>query len=492
MAGLSMNGTNASGTTRAGFLTMFLSGVVACGGDDPAGPAAPENRSPVAVFTVSADTGEPPFRVTFDGSGSSDPDGSISSYAWSFGDGASGSGAQVDHTYVASGSFQAMLTVTDNAGAQSSSQATITVLVLPEDEIRGSTWYDRNANGTVDGSEVGAPGIIVYIDANENGRLDGSEVSATSDDTGRYRLQGLSPGSYRVTQQLPIGWRNTFPGPGVVAAPPQATAVAYAGPPARIIEGEDATISEFPWMVALVATAITDNQNAHFCGGALIAARWVMTAAHCIVELDPGDVQVLWGTVDLGAGGMRLDAAELHVHPNYVDGASFKSDLGLIELVEDVPGPYSFMPISTLDEVQPFTEVVTTGWGRVLAGVPGSNPTLQVTTIPIISDGECEQIYGDLLNATMICAGFIAGGTSPCNGDSGGPLLLGVGGIDYQIGITSWGVVNCGRPNFPNVFAKVLALAEFAEGLVPVEPSGGFDVTLGEVAETSVDFSNAH
>lgn len=473
---------------------MLALGVFAsCGGDDPAGPAAPTNRSPVAVLSVSSTTGEPPFLAMFDGSGSSDPDGTIASYAWDFGDGSTGSGAQVEHTYQSSGTFQATLTVTDNEGAQGTGQADLTVIELPEDEIRGAAYYDQNGNGSRDGGEVGAPGITVFIDANGDGVLGGSEQSALTNDSGNYRLQGLAPGStYSVTQQLPIGWSNSFPGPGASARQASPNLVAYSGRVARIIEGSDAPISDFPWMVALVIASTPANQQAHFCGGSLIAARWVLTAAHCIVDFQPADIQILTGTADLGSGGTRVNVADLHVHPNYVDGASFKSDLGLVELTSDVPGPYSFMPISNLETLTPFTRVTTTGWGRLTAGVAGSSPTLQVTEVPIISDAECAQIYEDLLNATMICAGFIAGGTSPCQGDSGGPLLLNFGGIDYQIGITSWGVVNCGRPNAPNVFAKVLSLADFADETVPIEPSGTIDVTLTTVAATGVDFGNTH
>jgi PKD repeat protein len=85
-------------------------------------PAA-ANRPPSALFTASASD----LAVSFDASASSDPDGSIASYAWDFGDGATGSGAKATHTYPGAGSFTAVLTVTDDKGATGRATKTVTV-----------------------------------------------------------------------------------------------------------------------------------------------------------------------------------------------------------------------------------------------------------------------------------------------------------------------------------------------------------------------------
>jgi uncharacterized repeat protein (TIGR02543 family) len=71
------------------------------------------NLPPRASFTLAC-TG---LTCSFDGGGSGDPDGAIARYAWSFGDGASGSGQTATHTYARGGSYTATLTVTDNSGA---------------------------------------------------------------------------------------------------------------------------------------------------------------------------------------------------------------------------------------------------------------------------------------------------------------------------------------------------------------------------------------
>lgn len=83
--------------------------------------------NPTASFTTNVTTGNAPLSVSFNGSASSSPNGSINNYSWNFGDGTSGNGANVSHTFNAAGSFNAVLTVTDSAGKTASTSKTITV-----------------------------------------------------------------------------------------------------------------------------------------------------------------------------------------------------------------------------------------------------------------------------------------------------------------------------------------------------------------------------
>lgn len=85
------------------------------------------NQPPVASMSLTPSTGVAPLTVTFDGSASSDPDGSIASYTWDFGDGSSGEGAVTSHVYTVAGSYQAHLTVTDYDGATHSESKSVSV-----------------------------------------------------------------------------------------------------------------------------------------------------------------------------------------------------------------------------------------------------------------------------------------------------------------------------------------------------------------------------
>ena len=87
-------------------------------------------------------TGTVGVPVTFDGSGSTDPDGTIVSYDWDFGDGNTGTGVSPTHTYTAAGIYNVTLTVTDDAGATDSAMTTATIdpagLIQAEIEVPGS------------------------------------------------------------------------------------------------------------------------------------------------------------------------------------------------------------------------------------------------------------------------------------------------------------------------------------------------------------------
>jgi probable HAF family extracellular repeat protein len=85
------------------------------------------NQPPVASFTANPTSGKAPLAVAFDASASSDPDGTIVSYAWAFGDGQAGSGKTISHAYASAGAFTATLTVTDNGGLTATAAKTITV-----------------------------------------------------------------------------------------------------------------------------------------------------------------------------------------------------------------------------------------------------------------------------------------------------------------------------------------------------------------------------
>ncbi len=102
------------------------------------------NEPPVASFNFSPATGLYPLEVTFDGGSSYDPDGDIVRYEWDFGDGASGSGRVVRHTFSSWGNFVVRLTVYDDRNASATTTRTIEVLRLFQPlNIRWETHLDE-------------------------------------------------------------------------------------------------------------------------------------------------------------------------------------------------------------------------------------------------------------------------------------------------------------------------------------------------------------
>jgi RHS repeat-associated protein len=104
------------------------------------------NQNPVANAGGSY-SGVPAQSVSFNGGGSSDPDGTIVSYSWTFGDGGTGSGTTPTHAYAANGNYTVTLTVTDNAGAQASAQTTANIAGASPSEIATALLDPFNQTG---------------------------------------------------------------------------------------------------------------------------------------------------------------------------------------------------------------------------------------------------------------------------------------------------------------------------------------------------------
>lgn len=132
--------------------SLALLGVAAC---DASAPSEP-NRTPTAAFEVSCTD----LTCDFDARGSSDPDGSIATFAWTLGDGSSGSGATLSHTYGSAGTWSVSLTVTDDDGASSNTtrQVEVAAANLPPTASFVATCdnlacsFDAAASGDSDGT----------------------------------------------------------------------------------------------------------------------------------------------------------------------------------------------------------------------------------------------------------------------------------------------------------------------------------------------------
>ena len=455
--------------------------VAACGdgGTEPDTFTGTPNVPPVASFTVDVAEGAAPLEVRFDGSASTDPDGTIVGWAWTFGDGATGTGRTTTHVYEEAGSYTPSLTVTDEREATHTRQGNaITVNSPPgtgENEITGVVWHDADNDGERDPDEETVPGFVVFLDANGDGARDSTETAAVTNDDGEYRFEGLDERqSYNVTQEMTLGWTNTAPGV------PGSRSLFRALP---IIGGEPTDPEEFRFQVALVRTG-----GFLSCGGTFVAGGWVLTAAHCVDDLDgPAAIQVLAGTHDVREGGELLKVTRILIHPAY-GSAGISNDIALLEL----EGYYAYPRIELLtpdraNMAAPGTTATTVGWGLTSEG-GNLSPVLKKLVSQIISNDECKTHLDSSILDVTICAGMLGSSESTCNGDSGGPLMVPFRKRWIQVGIVSFGTNICYQPT---AYARVSALVDYALNNIPPESSGVVVVDWSDGAATAeANFGN--
>ncbi|WP_155993147.1 PKD domain-containing protein [Nocardioides sp. URHA0020] len=119
------------------------------------GPGAPANKPPVASFTASCSG----LTCQVDAGASSDPDGSVQGYQWTFGDGQSASGKTASNTYAADGGYTITLTVTDDDGATASTTRPVSVTTPPPGTAI-SYVGSSTSNANTASPSVGVPGAV--------------------------------------------------------------------------------------------------------------------------------------------------------------------------------------------------------------------------------------------------------------------------------------------------------------------------------------------
>lgn len=234
-----------------------------------------------------------------------------------------------------------------------------------------------------------------------------------------------------------------------------------ASPDYRIVGGNPEKIEDSPWQVALVYAPDANNLRAQFCGGTLISASWVLTAAHCVDQGTlPSQLEVFYGNDDLRtATPKRAKVLSVLPHKSWkiVNSAAKEFDIALIRIEPvqiDSRSRAIDLPSAEQSPLIQDTPVKVTGWGVTEFRREGSFD-LQAVTVPFVVREKCTDVlsYRDTEVArTAFCAGKT--GYDSCKGDSGGPVVMTVGGVSRLMGIVSWGR-GCGLPDRYGVYTNV-------------------------------------
>uniref|UniRef100_A0A3Q2LBP6 Complement factor D n=2 Tax=Equus TaxID=9789 RepID=A0A3Q2LBP6_HORSE len=238
-------------------------------------------------------------------------------------------------------------------------------------------------------------------------------------------------------------------------------AVCAAQPRGRILGGRDAEAHKRPYMASVQVG------GKHVCGGFLVAAQWVLSAAHCLEDAAGGKVQVLLGAHSLSrneASKRLYDVIRAVPHPESRP-ETIDHDLLLLQLSEKATlGPaVQLLPWQRQDrDVAAGTLCDVAGWGVVTHA--GRRPDrLQYLQLPVLDRATCNlRIYHDgTITERMMCAQSTRRQDS-CKGDSGGPLVC--GGVAE--GVVTSGPRVCGNPKKPGIYTRVASYAAWIDGVM--------------------------
>lgn len=171
------------------------------GTSEPVEP--PPNQAPTASFAHECND----LDCRFDGRGSSDSDGSIETYAWSFSDGGSASGSQVSRTFAAAGTYTVSLAVTDDGGISATASKDITVTAAPPVDDEPPPVVDSIQLAGVPVKSRGRTSVQLTWTGASSSRMDifrNDGRVITTNNTGRYlddlQLRGRGVLQYRVCE----------------------------------------------------------------------------------------------------------------------------------------------------------------------------------------------------------------------------------------------------------------------------------------------------
>ncbi len=187
-------------------------------------------------------------------------------------------------------------------------------------------------------------------------------------------------------------------------------------PAAPATAAADAKAGDYPWLASLRSPAHSTGPGGHVCGGVLVKADKVLTAAHCVSRFrkTPGRLKATFGRTDLRrGGGATYQVKSIWIHPGHrsakIGGRTVqRDDLAVLTLAREAGG------------IKPVKIHKASGAQALLLG--WSSARLRKATVPLPGDAACRTAYGSPLPSGLLCAA--PAGTPPCPLDEGTPLIV--------------------------------------------------------------------
>ncbi|KAL7743407.1 hypothetical protein ACLKA6_008377 [Drosophila palustris] len=222
----------------------------------------------------------------------------------------------------------------------------------------------------------------------------------------------------------------------------------------RILGGAEATNDATPYAVSLRV------DNAHVCGGSIMSATKVLTAAHCLHRdgkpIDSSRISGRVGSTNQYAGGHIVSIASYVIHPDY-----FKLDnnLAVITLKSPLAWTDRIQPIQMInkDEALPAdgSAITVAGWGTTVEGTASFK--IRQLSLTFAEDAVCLDAYSDHDASKSFCLAHpLKEGT--CYGDGGGAAVYN----GKLLGVCNFVVGACGS-RYPDVFVRTAGYSDWLQ-----------------------------